>query len=176
MHYVPFSTNRLGVSLHDFPGFVIAMNQSRPQSRGWLRIKSSDPREYPSMVANYLAEEIDRRTMIAGLRIVRQISRSPSLRPYIEAELLPGPDLETDDELLAALRKFSTSTFHPVGTCKMGVDPLAVVDPTLRVHGLECLRVADASIMPQVVSGNTNATSIVIGEKCADLLQAAHAN
>ena len=174
LHYIPFTTDRMGTGLHEHPGFMVAMNMSRPQSRGRLRIKSSSPREHPSILANYLAEEIDRQTTIAGIRFVRRISQTKAVSPYVVDEMAPGLKYQSDDELLDYARNFGTSIYHPVGSCKMGNDPMAVVDDELKVHGLAGLRVADASVMPQVVSGNTNATCIVIGEKCADFLKAAH--
>ena len=174
LHFIPFSTDKMGTTLHDFPGFTVTMNQSRPQSRGRLRLRSADPRQYPSMVANYLADEVDRRTAIAGLKAVRRISQQPAPKPWIDQELLPGPSVQGDDEWLAFLKANGGSIYHPVGTCKMGPpgDRMAVVDERLRVRGIGGLRVADASIMPQVVSGNTNAACIMIGEKCADMIRA----
>ncbi len=174
LHFIPFSTDKMGTTLHDFPGFTVTMNQSRPQSRGRLRLRSADPRQYPSMVANYLADDEDRRTAIAGLKAVRRISQQPALKPWIDQELLPGPSVQGDDEWLAFLKANGGSIYHPVGTCKMGPagDRMAVVDERLRVRGVGGLRVADASIMPQVVSGNTNAACIMIGEKCADMIRA----
>ena len=174
LHYIPFSTDKMGTTLHERPGFMVAMNQSRPQSRGRLRIKSADPREHPSMVANYLADEIDRRTTVEGIKFVRRISQTKAVSPYVAEELSPGLRYRSDDELLDYARNNGGSIYHPAGTCKMGSDPMAVVDDQLRVRGLGGLRIADASIMPQVVSGNTNAACIMIGEKCADLVKAAH--
>ena len=111
---------------------------------------------------------------VAGMKFCRKIAEAPALKPFIAEEILPGLRTQTDDEFLARARSYGGTAYHPVGTCKMGGDPLAVVDNELRVHGLGGLRVADGAIMPQVVSGNTNATCIMIGEKCADLLKAAH--
>jgi choline dehydrogenase len=174
VHFVPFSTNKLGTTLHDHPGFVIAMNQSRPESRGHVRIRSADPAAAPAMLANYLDTETDRRAVIGGMKFCRRIAEQPALAPFVAEEILPGPATRNDDEFLARARSYGGTAYHPVGTCKMGSDPLAVVDAGLKVHGIEALRVADGAIMPQVVSGNTNATCIMIGEKCADLLKAAH--
>jgi choline dehydrogenase len=174
VHFVPFSTNDFSKALHTHPGFVIAMNQSRPESRGHVRIRSADPAQAPAMVANYLDTETDRRAVIGGMKFCRVISQQPALQAFIAEEILPGPKHQTDDELLARARSYGGTAYHPVGSCKMGSDPLAVVDAQLKVHGLAGLRVADGAIMPQVISGNTNATCMMIGEKCADLLKAAH--
>jgi choline dehydrogenase len=170
MHFIPFSTDKMGVTLHAFPGFTVTMNQSRPESRGTLEIRSADPREAPSIRPNYMTTETDRQTVIAGLRLVRKISEAKALQPYLLEEFQPGRAVQTDDEFLDFARQVGASIYHPVGTCRMGHDPAAVVDPQLRVHGLTGLRVADASVMPTVVSGNTNAACIMIGEKCADMV------
>jgi choline dehydrogenase len=174
LHYIPFTTDKMGTGLHEKPGFMVAMNQSRPQSRGALKIKSADPKQHPSIHANYLAEEIDRRTTVAGIRFVRRISQTKAVSHYVAEELAPGLKHQSDDELLDYARNNGGSIYHPAGTCKMGTDPMAVVDDQLRLRGIGALRVADASIMPQVVSGNTNATCIMIGEKCADLVKTTH--
>ncbi|HEX2885001.1 choline dehydrogenase [Vineibacter terrae] len=177
LHFIPFSTDKMGTTLHDFPGFTVTMNQSRPQSRGRLRLRSADARQHPSMVANYLADESDRRTAIAGLKAVRHIAQQPALKGWIDEELLPGSKVQSDAQWLEFLRGNGGSIYHPVGTCKMGTDndKMAVVDERLRVRGIEGLRIADGSVMPQVVSGNTNAACIMIGEKCADMIRAAAA-
>ena len=176
LHFIPFTTDKMGTGLHPFPGFTATMNQSRPQSRGRIRLRSPDPAAPPSIVANYLAEEIDRRTTIDGLRLVRRIAGQPALKQWIGAEMAPGPEVQSDEDFLAYARQAGGSIYHPVGSCKMGPDhdAMAVVDPALRVRGMAGLRVADASIMPQVVSGNTNAACIMIGEKCAELVGAAN--
>jgi choline dehydrogenase len=177
LHFIPFSTDKMGTTLHDFPGFTVTMNQSRPQSRGRLRLKSGDPRQYPSMVANYLADEADRRTAIGGMKAVRRIAEQPALKGWIDSEVIPGTAVQSDAEWLDFMRANGGSIYHPAGTCKMGTanDRMAVVDERLRVRGVEGLRVADASVMPQVVSGNTNAACIMIGEKCADMIRTAAA-
>lgn len=173
-HVIPFSADRPGEPLHRFPGFTVSTCQLRPESRGRLELASADPADAPRIFANYLATETDRRTMVDGLLLIRRIVAQPAMRPYVEAEHLPGPDCRTREELLAYVREKGTTIFHPTSTCAMGPasDPMAVVDPRLRVHGIEGLRVADASIMPTVVSGNTNAACIMIGERCADFLRA----
>ena len=125
----------------------------------------------PAVHPNYLASETDQRTIVAGLKLCRQILENPHLKPFIASEFQPGPAVESDEQLLDYARRRGGTVYHPTSTCKMGGDPLAVVDAELRVHGIGGLRVADASIMPTVVSGNTNAATIMIGEKAADLLR-----
>ncbi len=172
MHYTPWSTDKMGTALHPFPGFSVVLNQSRPQSRGRLWLKTPSARDKPAMLANYLAEEVDRRTMVDGLKLMRAIGRQKALAPWVEQELSPGPAVESDADLLAYLRTEGQSIYHPVGTCRMGPehDPMAVVDQRLKLHGVAGLRVADASVMPQVISGNTNAACIMIGEKAAAMI------
>jgi choline dehydrogenase len=151
-------------------GFTLRVGPVNPQSRGEITLRSSDPSAQPRIRANYLETEFDRRTMINGIRMTRDIIAQKAFDPYRGIELAPGPGAATDDDLLAWLRATAMTTFHPVGTCKMGSDPMAVVDARLRVHGIEGLRVADASIMPVISSGNTNAAAIMIGEKCAEFV------
>ncbi|MBI3498430.1 MAG: choline dehydrogenase [Proteobacteria bacterium] len=177
-HFMPVSFERgpgpePRIDVHRFPGFNNTLNQSRPSSRGWIRLKSSDPRVHPAIQPNYLSEPEDRACVIAGLKIARRIAQMPALRDYIAGEYSPGGDVQTDDELLAFAREKGGTIYHPAGSCKMGPegDAMAVVDPRLRVIGLSGLRVADASIMPTLVSGNTNASAIMIGEKAADLIR-----
>ena len=134
-------------------------------------LKSPDPLTPPAIHPNYLATELDRQTLVAGLRLCRRIAAQPALRRFIAGEYLPGEQVQSDAELLDYARGFGATIFHPVGTCKMGRDAMAVVDDRLHVHGLAGLRVADGSIMPTLVSGNTNAACIMIGEKCADLVR-----
>jgi choline dehydrogenase len=173
-HVIPFSADRPGEPLHPFPGFTVSTCQLRPESRGRLELRSADPADAPKIFPNYLATETDRRTMVDGLELIRRIAAQPALRPYVAEEHLPGPACRSREDLLAYVREKGTTIFHPTSTCAMGPasDPMVVVDPRLRVHGLEGLRVADASIMPTVVSGNTNAACIMIGERCADFIRA----
>jgi choline dehydrogenase len=173
-HVIPFSADRPGEPLHPFPAFTVSTCQLRPESHGHLELRSADPADAPKIFPNYLATETDRRTMVDGLELIRRIAAQPALRPYVAGEHLPGPACRTREELLAHVREKGTTIFHPTSTCAMGPasDPMAVVDPRLRVHGIAGLRVADASIMPTVVSGNTNAACIMIGERCADFLRA----
>lgn len=170
-HIILFSADRPGGGLHKFSGFTVSVCQLRPDSRGTIRLKSADPMAPPAIRPNYLAEEADWRMLVEGMKLTRRIARTEALRPWIEAEHQPGDQVRTDDELLDYIRRAGTTIFHPAGTCKMGPDPMAVVDARLRVHGIAGLRVADASIMPTVVSGNTNAACVMIGEKAAAMLR-----
>ena len=154
------------------PGIGITTHQMRPESKGSIHITSPEPSKYPAVKFNFLADQIDRDAVVACVRTVRKVMASPSLAWLGAEEFLPGPGVENDAEILDFVIRTAETTFHPVGTCKMGTDadPMAVVDERLRVRGLEGLRVADASIMPTLTSGNTNAPSIMIGEKCATML------
>ena len=147
------------------------MCQLRPHSRGRIRIISADPHQYPSIQANYLSAEEDCRVAVDAIKVARRIAEAEALKPVILDEHVPGRQYQSDEQLLEAARKFSQTIYHPTSTCKMGQDDMAVVDSRLRVHGIEGLRVADASIMPVIVSGNTNAPSIMIGEKAADMIK-----
>ncbi len=160
-----------GLGMHDFSGFTSSVCQLRPESRGTVQIKSADPAQAPAMRPNYLDSQTDRQTMIDGLKLARDIASQPSITPYIAEEYLPGEAVQSADEMLHYIREYGSTIYHPVGTCKMGSDPQAVVDERLRVRGLEGLRVADCSIMPTLVSGNTNAPAIMIGEKIAAMIR-----
>ncbi|MFI4973529.1 MAG: GMC family oxidoreductase [Caulobacterales bacterium] len=162
--------NEQKMELEDQPGLTIAPCQVRPESRGHIRIKSPDPTVYPSIVPNYLSDPIDQQVAVASLRWGRKIAAQPALEKWIDHEMMPGPDFNTDEELLGYARMAGSTIYHPVGTCQMGHGPNAVVDPQLRVHGLEALRVVDASVMPRLCSGNTNAPTIMIAEKAADMI------
>jgi choline dehydrogenase len=153
------------------PGLTIAPCQLRPESRGHVRIRSDDPARHPAIIPNYLADPLDREVVVAGLRWGRRIAAQQPLARYIDHETKPGPEVESDADLLAYARDYGTTIYHPVGTCAMGRGPNAVVDPELRVHGIERLRVVDASIMPRLISGNTNAPTIMIAEKASDLIR-----
>ena len=170
IHFLPFSTDRMGEKLHSFSGFSASVCQLRPESRGSLRIKSADPTVPPEIRINYLATETDRAAFIEGIRILRKILAAPALKPYTLEEVDPGPKVVSDEELLAYCRRTGSTVYHPTSTCRMGSDPLAVVDQRLRVHGIEGLRVVDASIMPDLMSGNTNAPTIMIAEKASDMI------
>ena len=170
--FMAFSTAGPGQMPHAFPGFTILGYPLHPRSRGTLRIVSSDPSVPPRISPNYLADRHDREMLIRALNLCRQFAEQPALRRLIAEEHLPGNAIRTRDELYAYIRDNATTVFHCIGTCRMGPDPGAgdVVDARLRVHGLRGLRVADASIMPTLVSGNTNAAAIMIGEKAAALI------
>jgi choline dehydrogenase len=169
----PFSADRPQDGLHKWSGFTMIAYQLRPDSRGEIRLKTAAPGDAPAMIPNYLSTELDRQTIVAGLKWCRQVLAHPAMQRFIEAEYLPGPEVQTDDALLEHARRSGGTVFHPTSTCKMGVDAMAVVDPELRVHGLTGLRVVDASVMPTVASGNTNAPTIMIAEKAADMVRGA---
>ena len=165
-----FSAQTIGGELHPFPGVTGNCVLLRPESRGYVRIKSADPHDAPAIDPNYLATPRDRETIVAGVAAMRRIFRAPAMARYIAEEIEPGAQCDNDDELLDFIRRRGSTTYHPVGTCRMGQDQNAVVDERLRVRGFAGLRVVDASIMPAVVSGNTNAATIMIGEKGADMI------
>jgi choline dehydrogenase len=167
----PFSAERPQDGLHRFSGFTSIAYQLRPESRGEIKLKSPDPFDAPAVHANYLATETDRKTIVAGLKLSRRILATPRMQNFVAAEFQPGPTVANDEELLDYARRRGGTVYHPTSTCKMGSDPLAVVDAELKVHGIDGLRVADASIMPTVVSGNTNAATIMIGERAADMVR-----
>jgi choline dehydrogenase len=171
---MPLSVDKPGDPLHAYPGFTAAVWQCHPHSRGRLRIRSTDPAQAPLIEPRYLSEAIDRKTLVAGIHRLRDIYSQPAFRELFDVEMLPGPDARTDAQLLDFARHAGGTVFHCVGTCRMGdaADPLAVVDPQLRVRGVDALRVVDASVMPTVTSANTNAASLMIGERGARLVLA----
>ena len=170
IHFLPFSTDRMGEKLHSFSAFSASVCQLRPESRGSLRIRSADPAVPPEIRINYLATETDRTAFIEGFKILRQIMAAPALKPYAVDEILPGSKVTSDEDILAFCRKTGSTVYHPTSTCRMGNDPLAVVDQRLRLRGIEGLRVVDASVMPDLMSGNTNAPTIMIAEKASDMI------
>lgn len=172
-HVATLSADLAGGKVHDFSGMTISVCQLRPESRGHVRIKGTDPFQAPEMQPNYLATDLDRRTMVAGIKAARKIANSRTMREFIAREVKPGPEHQTDEELLEFVRNNGATIFHPAGTCKMGPDhdPLAVVDDRLRVRGVQSLRVVDCSVMPTIVSGNTNAPVVMMAEKAADMIR-----
>jgi len=170
-HVATLSADMAGGKVHPYSGFTMSVCQLRPESRGHVRIRSIDPFEAPEMQPNYLSTELDRRTAVAGVRAARAIAASAAMRPYVKREVKPGPQAGSDTELLEFCRNTGATIFHPTGTCRMGVDPLAVVDPRLRVNGVSGLRVIDCSVMPTLVSGNTNAPAVMLAEKAVDLIR-----
>lgn len=159
--------------LEDEPGMTVASWQQRPESRGYVRIRSSDPFAPPIIQTNYLAAELDRRVIVGGMKLARRLLKSAPLSPYYAYEDFPGPNINTDDEFLAAATERGTTTFHPGCTCRMGPadSTWAVVDDQLRVHGLEGLRVIDASVMPRMISANLNASTMMIADRASDLIR-----
>jgi len=166
-HVQPLSLDKFGDPLHSFPAITPSVCNLRPSSRGWVRIKSADPTAYPEIRLNYLKETEDRRVAVDGMRFTRRIMAARALAKYEPEEYRPGSSVTTETDLARAAGELGTTIFHPVGTCKMGSDPMAVVDDELRVHGIGRLRVIDASIFPRITSGNTNAPTYVVAEKGA---------
>jgi choline dehydrogenase len=169
-HVQPLSLDKFGDPLHRFDAITSSVCGLRPTSRGWVRIRSADPRAAPEIKVNYLSTDHDRQVAVDGIRFSRRIMAAGALAKYRPEEWKPGPAAQSPEELARAAGDLGTTIFHPVSTCRMGSDPLAVVDDRLRVHGIEALRVIDASIMPRIISGNTNAPAYVIAEKGARML------
>ncbi|MEM7224289.1 MAG: GMC family oxidoreductase N-terminal domain-containing protein [Pseudomonadota bacterium] len=169
-HIQPLSADKPGIEMHPFSGVTASVCQLRPESRGHLAIVSPKAEVYPLIHANYLSELVDQQVAVAAMRVTRCLTETKALSPFIVEEVTPGRAAESDEALLDGARVLSQSIYHPVGTCKMGQDPHAVVDDRLRVHGVGGLRVVDASIMPTLVSGNTNAPTIMIAEKASDMI------
>ena len=171
-HFAALSTDMIGEKLHPFPGFTMSICHLQPTSRGTVLVKSRHPALPPAMQPNYLDTRFDCETMVAGMKVARAIAASAPMRDYTLDEYKPGSAVATDDDLLEFVRENGATIFHPVGTCKMGTDAMAVVDPQLRVRGIDALRVVDGSVMPTVVSGNTNWPVVMIAEKAADMILA----
>ncbi len=169
-HFLIFSSDAAGATLHPFPGFMASVCQLRPDSRGFVRIVSRDPAMPPAIQPRYLSARSDCDCVVDGMKLLRRVMDQPVMRRYIAEEHAPGEQCVSDADLLAFARQTGTTVYHPTSTCRMGSDPNAVVDERLRVRGFEGLRVIDASIMPTVVSGNTNAAAVMIGEKGADMV------
>ena len=171
-HVQPLSLDRFGGPLHPFPAFTASVCNLRPTSRGHVRIKSADAGAHPAIQPRYLSTPEDRGIAVDAIRLTRRICGSRALALYAPEEFLPGAEIQSETDLAKAAGDIGTTIFHPVGTCKMGNDAMAVADERLRVHGLAALRVADASVMPRITSGNTNAPTIMIAEKAADMIRA----
>ncbi|MGE5098138.1 MAG: GMC family oxidoreductase [Betaproteobacteria bacterium] len=169
-HFGTLSADVAGGAVHPWPGCTFSVCQLRPESRGTIGLASPDPLAAPVIHANYLDADTDRHYAIESLRYARRLAATEALRPYLVEEYRPGTDVRSDEELLAFARQYGQTIFHPVGTCRMGIDDAAVVDPALRVRGIAGLRVADASIMPTLVSGNTHAAVVMIAEKAARMV------
>jgi choline dehydrogenase len=173
-HVQPLSLDKFGDPLHEFPAITASVCNLRPMSRGYVRIKSADPRAHPAINPRYLSTPADRKVAADALRLTRRIAAQPAFARYEPEEFKPGPGFQTDDELAKAAGDVGTTIFHPVGTCKMSPasDAGAVVDSRLRVHGIDALRVVDASIMPTITSGNTNSPTVMIAERGAEMIRA----
>ncbi len=169
-HVQPLSLDKFGEPLHKYNAITPSVCNLRPSSRGHIRINSNRPEDYPAIKLNYLSTEEDLNVAVAGLKFTRRIMASAPMQPFAPQELKPGPDIVSDEDLQRAAGDLGTTIFHPVGTCKMGQDAMAVVDDELRVHGVRGLRVIDASVMPTITSGNTNAPTVMIAEKGAEFV------
>jgi choline dehydrogenase len=171
-HFQPLSAEKPGIEMHPFSGITSSVCQLRPESRGHVHISSPRAEDYPKIVPNYLSATADQLCAIRAVRFARAMTRTRALSPFIVREHVPETDPQTDEDHLETARRISQTIYHPTSTCRMGSDPGSVVDDRLRVHGIAGLRVADASIMPSIVSGNTNAPAIMIGEKASDMILA----
>ena len=169
-HFQPLSADKPGIKMHPFSGITSSICQLRPESRGTIAIKSPDADAYPSIQPNYLSAEKDQETVVDSIKVSRRLFDTSPLKDFVVRERLPGPGVASDAEILESARQIAQTIYHPTSTCRMGVDPHAVVDPRLRVNGLKGLRVVDASVMPTIVSGNTNAPTIMIAEKASDMI------
>jgi len=169
---MPLSVDKPGMPLHKYPGFTASVWQCHPSSRGRVAIRSSDPLADPRIQVNYLSTELDRQTMVEGVRMARDIAAQSPFRQLWETEIVPGASASNDAaSMLGAIQQHGGTVYHVCGSNRMGADEEAVVDPTLRVNGVERLRVVDASIMPQITSANTNAATLMIGERGAELIR-----
>ena len=169
-HVQPLSLDKFGDPLHTFNAITPSVCNLRPSSRGHVRIKTSNAEDYPAISLNYLSTSEDETVAVRGLQFTRKIMAAEALEQFKPKELKPGSDIQTDEQLLSAARDLGTTIFHPVGTCKMGNDNMAVVNDRLQVHGIKNLRVIDASVMPRITSGNTNAPTVMIAEKGAEFI------
>ena len=172
VHFIPYKVvlengkRKLGKE----PGITCTVNQNLPESKGSIHIKSNNPEEYPSIKYNFLSSQLDKDTLVAGVKLIRKLMQSSHMKEFCDDEIQPGYQFSTDDDILEFIKNKAETLYHPSGTCKMGFDQKSVVDKNLKVHGVKGLRIADASIMPTLVSGNTNAACMMIGERCADFI------
>jgi choline dehydrogenase len=171
-HFQPLSADKPGIEMHPFPGITSSVCQLRPETRGHIHVTSPSHRDHPKIVPNYLSALSDQLCAVRALKFARAMSKTAALSKFIVREHAPSDDPKTDDELLETARSISQTIYHPTSTCRMGSDPKSVVNDRLQVHGMRGLRIADASIMPSIVSGNTNAPTIMIGEKASDFILA----
>jgi choline dehydrogenase len=169
-HFQPLSADKPGIEMHPFSGITMSVCQLRPESKGHIEIVSPDPMVYPAIHPNYLATRTDQQTAIDSLKFTRKLVNTRAMKPFVVREYLPGPSVQTDVELLDCARNIAQTIYHPTSTCKMGSDETSVVDERLRVIGIKGVRIADASVMPSIVSGNTNAPVIMIAEKASDMI------
>lgn len=169
-HFQPLSADKPGIVMHPFPGVTLSVCQLRPESKGRIEITSPDPKVYPAIHPEYLSTQMDQQTAVDSIKFTRRLVKSKAMSPFIVREHLPGPEIVSDEDILDSARNIAQTIYHPTSTCKMGSDATSVVDERLRVYGIQNLRIADASIMPAIVSGNTNAPTIMIGEKAADMI------
>ena len=169
-HVQPLTLDKFGEPLHPFPAFTASVANLRPESRGYVRIKTPDPLAKPAIQPNYLSTATDQKIAVDSIRLTRRIISQPALQRYTPEEFMPGIEFQSNEELVTATGDISTTIFHPVGTCKMGVDDMAVVDDKLKVRGVSGIRVVDASVMPTITSGNTNSPVIMIAEKASDMI------
>jgi len=169
-HFQPLSADSPGEGLNKFSAITASVCQLRPESRGHIRIRSNRPEDHPTIVPNYLSTDLDCRTAVEAIKFTRRIMATGAMRDHIKEELLPDPAATEDDALLDQARNIANTIYHPTSTCRMGADARSVVDPHLRVRGVTGLRVVDASVMPEIISGNTNAPTIMIGERASDLI------
>ena len=172
VHFIPYKVvlNNGKRTLGKEPGITCTVNQNLPESKGSIHVKSTNPEEYPSIKYNFLSNQLDKDTLIAGVKLIRKLMDSEPMKEFCDDEIQPGYKFSSDNDILEFIKNKAETLYHPSGTCKMGFDQESVVDKNLKVHGLKGLRIADASIMPTLVSGNTNAVCMMIGERCADFI------
>ena len=169
-HVQPLTLDKFGEPLHPFPAFTASVANLRPESRGYVRIKTPDPLAKPAIQPNYLSTPTDQKIAVDSIRLTRRIISQPALQRYTPEEFMPGIEFQSNEELVTATGDISTTIFHPVGTCRMGVDDMSVVDENLRVRGIDGVRIVDASVMPTITSGNTNSPVVMIAEKASDMI------